>query len=258
MSSSSCKDDHTGPEIDPNRMGSIELKFDNIAGNSDFSFNAPYTNANGETFKVDKLLYYISNITLKTEDGREHVVPQEQSYFLVNEADHHSQHISLDGIPEGNYSEVTFTVGVDSLRNTMDPDKRTGVLDVGKMEEKMYWSWNSGYIFVKMEGSSEAAPVGPDGNQRFRYHIGGFGGYNSPTINNVREVSLSLGRDRAQVRESKKPSIHLLVDILKMFNGNPNISIATHSAVMFSPFSVNISNNYVRMFEYDHVHNHSN
>jgi hypothetical protein len=250
-----CGNDEENPSPDPAKKGTLELKFDNIAGNTDFQLNQPYTNIKGERFKVDKLLYYVSNISFKAADGREYVVPQDDSYFLVNEAVAATQTIRIPNVPEGDYNEVTFMIGVDSLRSTMEPARRTGVLDVGAMDEKMYWTWNSGYIFLKMEGDSESAPEGPDGRNRFRFHIGGFGGYSSATINNIQKVTLSLGRDKAQVRVDRLPSIHIVADIMQVFNGPTQVSIAQNPTVMFSPFSVNIANNYARMFEYDHVHN---
>ena len=255
ISLAACSKNEVEPEFNPSDRGSLTLEFDNYAGTTNFAFGQEYTNAVGEKFKVDLLQYFISNIKLKDETGKEYVVPQDQSYFLVTEQDAASQKITLTGLPAGNYAEVTFTIGVDSLRNTAEVSKRTGALDIGGAAKGMYWSWNSGYIFFKMEGTSVVAPVGTDGQQRFRYHIGGFGGFSSRTINNVRSTTLSLGKDRAKVRKDVTPKIHLVVDILKALNGTTNVSIATNPTVMFSPFSVNIANNYVKMFEYHHVHN---
>ena len=66
----------------------------------------------------------------------------------------------------------------------MDVSQRTGVLDPSGAGADMYWTWNSGYIFFKMEGTSPAATG--MGNS-FMYHIGGFGGYSAPTINNIKQ-----------------------------------------------------------------------
>lgn len=256
---SSCKkDSETEPAIDPNKTGMFEIKFDNIMGLDDFTLEKDYTNAAGETFNVNFLQYYISNIVLKAEDGSEYVVPQEESYFLVKEHDAATQNIQLSNIPEGNYNEVMFTIGVDSLRNTMSPSQRTGVLDVGVegAGKEMYWSWNSGYIFFKMEGNStaiETTDTNPDG--KFRYHIGGFGGYETPMFTNVRTVSISLGRDAAKAREEAMPSVHIVVDILKVLEGTTTVSLREYPTVMVNPFSVKVSENYMKAFEYHHVHN---
>ncbi len=255
----SCeKDADKEPEIDPNKKGMVEIKFDNIMGQDDFVLNTEYKNAVNETFTVDMFQYYISNIVLKAEDGSEYVVPQKESYFLIKEHDAASQKVQIANVPEGNYNEVSFTVGVDSLRSTMLPAERTGVLDIGVegAGKEMYWVWNSGYIFFKMEGNSSAIePTENNPNGRFFYHIGGFGGKESQTINNIRTVTLSLGRDAAKAREEAMPSIHIVADMAKVLGGKTNVSLRENPVVMFNPFSLKVSENYMNAFEYHHVHN---
>lgn len=254
----SCDKDDDG-EFGPNDKGSIILEFDNVVGSQNLQLNGPqtYTNANGDQFNVTLLNYYISNIKLKKSDGTVYTVPQDSSYFLVQESNAASREIELNNIPAGDYTEVTFMVGVDSLRNTLDLSKRTGILDPAAHsgDDNMYWSWNSGYIFFKMEGLSPQAAADAAGNKKFRYHIGGFGGMNSKTINNIKTVTRTFGDDKATVRSSITPQVHIIVDVLKAFEGSSKVSIGTNTTVMFAPYSVNIANNYVEMFQVHHVHN---
>ncbi|AEE48348.1 MbnP family protein [Haliscomenobacter hydrossis] len=254
----SCDKDDEG-EFGPNDKGNIILEFDNVVGSQNLQLNGPqtYTNANGDQFNVTLLNYYISNIKLKKGDGSTVVVPQDSSYFLVKESNKASQLLKINNIPAGDYTEVTFTVGVDSTRNTMDLAKRTGILDpaANSGEDNMYWSWNSGYIFFKMEGLSPQATADAAGNKKFRYHIGGFGGMNSKTINNVKTITRTFGGEKATVRSSITPQLHIVVDILKVFEGSSKVSIGSNTTVMFAPYSVNIANNYVEMFQVHHVHN---
>lgn len=254
----SCDKDDEG-EFGPNDKGSIILEFDNVVGSQNLQLNGPqtYTNANGDQFNVTLLNYYISNVKLKKGDGTVYTVPQDSSYFLVKESVAASREIKLKNIPAGDYTEVTFTVGVDSTRNTMDLSKRTGMLDpaANSGEDNMYWSWNSGYIFFKMEGLSPQATADAAGNKKFRYHIGGFGGMNSKTINNIKTITRTFGGEKATVRSSITPQLHIVVDILKAFEGSSKVSIGSNTTVMFAPYSVNIANNYVEMFQVHHVHN---
>ena len=116
----------------------------------------------------------------------------------------------------------------------------------------MYWGWNSGYIFFKMEGTSPASPE--DGN--FMYHIGGFGGYTTPTINNIKTITLDLQpRGVAEVRTTGNANLHLFVDVLKVFNGETVFKIADHPMEMFSDFSTVVADNYSSMFTHDHTEN---
>lgn len=237
----------------PVGTGQLTIEFDNRAGDQDLALLTDYINASGEIFQITKLNYYISNIILRTDDGKEFVVPQDSSYFLISEEDEESQHVKLKNLPSGNYSQITFTIGVDSLRSTMDISKRQGVLDPAQGHDGMYWTWNSGYIFFKMEGLSSAAPEEQD--HKFYYHIGGYGGYDTPGINNIREKTIDFGNGVAQVRPEKMPQVHLHVDVLELFSNPTTITIADHSLVMFSEYSQTVSANYVNMFKYDHVHN---
>ncbi|WP_295125168.1 MbnP family protein [uncultured Chitinophaga sp.] len=235
----------------------LSIQFDNIIGSKNLQLNTGnYTNAAGEQFSISKLQYYISNIRVKTTAGVEFVVPQDSSYFLVNEAEPASQFLKVR-VPEGDYATLTFVLGVDSLRSTMDISKRTGALDPSSgMDAGMYWGWNSGYIFFKMEGLSAAAPVDPSGQNKFRYHIGGFGGYSAPTLNNIKTIVIDLTAGGiARVRKGREANIHIMTDVMKLFNGGTMVSIAAHPTVMFSDYSVLIANNYTSMFTHDHTEN---
>lgn len=248
---SSCSDDHTTAP-DATKAGSIILEFDNVAGDDEFTFNKEYTNAAGEKFTTTILKYYISNISLVTTSGTVYTVPQDNSYFLVDESVPTSTKVKLSNIPEGDYKEVRYTIGVDSVRSTMPIEKRLGALDISGAGKDMYWAWNSGYIFFKMEGSSTAIN---EAENNFRFHIGGFGGYSTQTINNIKTVTLSMGTTPATVRSDIAPEVHILADILKVFSGSATIELAKNPSIMFSPNSVNIANNYMNMFSFDHVHN---
>ncbi|MGZ8509628.1 MAG: MbnP family protein [Chitinophagaceae bacterium] len=233
--------------------GYLTIRFDNSIGRQDLILNtANYVNAAGESFSISQLQYFVSNIKLGRVDGTEFTVPQDSSYFLVQENRPTTKAINLT-IPAGDYNRVSFVLGVDSIRNTMNISKRTGVLDpASSMDNGMYWGWNSGYIFFKMEGTSQAAPADPTGQHKFRYHIGGFGGYSAPTINNIKTISLDLAPGgTVELQKGKKATIRIRADLLKVFAGSTNLSIAAHPGVMFSEYSVNVANNYSHMFVHD-------
>lgn len=243
------------PDFQPGDTGNLDIEFDNIVGTQDLQLNTGvYTNSSAESFTVTTLNYFISNIVLTNVDGSEYTVPRNDSYFLIKE-ENSSQLISLANVPAGNYNGLRFILGVDSLKNTEPIENRTGSLDPAGEAAGMYWVWNSGYIFLKMEGTSSVLPAA---DNAFFYHIGGFGGYSSPTINNIKPVTLVSSTGAvAEVRKNKTeaPHIHILADALKVLNGPTNVSIAANPMVMFSPYSVNIANNYQSMFSIDHIHN---
>lgn len=257
MSLQSCKKDGNDTTANINSKATLSIEFDNIVGGQNLQLNTgSYTNASGENYSISLLQYFISNISVKKTDGTIYTVPQDSSYFLIKENDPTTRFAKVK-VPEGEYSSITFVLGVDSLRNTMDISKRTGVLNPsGDMENGMYWGWNSGYIFFKMEGISPQAPLDPTGQNKFRYHIGGFGGYSAPTINNIKSFTIDLTAGGvAKVRSGRESNVHLMVDIAKVFNGSTALSIAANSTVMFSAYSLNIANNFNGMFRHDHTEN---
>ncbi|MBO0934430.1 MbnP family protein [Fibrella aquatilis] len=238
------------------RGGALAVTFANQVNGSPLVLNtATYTNKAGEAFTVSKFDYFISNIRLIRADGSAYVVPQDNSYFLLRAADPTSQSFTLTGVPAGDYAQIEYMVGIDSLRNTADISQRKGVLDPGSSHTSgMYWDWNTGYIHLKLEGTSPAAPTDVAGARTFRYHIGLYGGYQTRTINNLRTVRIPLGLDAASSRLSVGPnlqtSLQLLVDAGKLFDGPKPFKIAQYPDVMVSPFSATIANNYATMFSF--------
>jgi hypothetical protein len=258
LSLSACTKESNG-DYDVNKKTEVVLEFDNIAGDQQLILNnGSYANVSGEQFTVSLLQYFISNTRLQKTDGTEFIVPQDDSYFLIQEHNPNTRLCSIQ-IPEGEYTTIAFTLGVDSVRSAQPISERTGVLDPANYpdgHDGMYWSWNSGYIFLKMEGESPAAPADPGGAKKYRFHIGGFGGYSSPTINNIRETTIDLReKGSLQVKADRKPVVHFTMDVLKIMNGATNISIAANPTVMFGAFSSEIANNYSGAFAHVHTHN---
>lgn len=253
---SSCKDKHDDDHLVGN--GDVTIEFDNRAGDESLDFNQPYTNAAGEELTFSKFQYYVSNFILIKADGSEHIVPKDSCYFLVSQSDASSRSITLKNIPAGEYSRVKFMIGVDSLKNTADISERTGVLDPAGAAADMYWSWNSGYIHLKIEGTSPAAPYDSMmGGSMFMYHVGGFGGYSSATANNTRTFDLTVpNNEAAEISKDHTPAIHLKVDILEAFKSPSNLSVATMPVVHMPMSGAAIANNYSDMIVIDHVHNH--
>ncbi|EHQ31084.1 MbnP family protein [Mucilaginibacter paludis] len=263
--SCSKKSDVT-PDFVETNLAPFSVEFDNIVGDRTLSLDnttSLYTNAAGEKFSLSMLQYYISNIKVSTADGKTYTVKQDSSYFLIKSSDKATRFAKVK-VPEGDYTKLTFTLGIDSLRSTMDISKRTGILDPAATGDHdsggMYWGWNAGYIFFRMEGNSSVISDDvngdPTGKKQFKYHIGGFGGYVAPTINNIKTITIDLTTAGiAKVRRDRQSNVHLFVDAMKVFNGKNAFSIAAHPNVMFSDYSVNIAANLTEMFRHDHTEN---
>jgi hypothetical protein len=163
--------------------------------------NAVYKNSLGQNFTVTKFKYYISNIQLQKKDGKMISLP---GYYLVDEEEPASKKISLKDVPAGEYISLHYIVGVDSLHNCSGA--QSGALDP---VNAMFWTWNTGYIFLKLEGKAESSTAP---GKIIEYHVGG---YKKPS-NCIREVVLNINtpltitKDNASVLEIKVNAAELL------------------------------------------------
>jgi hypothetical protein len=188
---------------------SIEVSHVWGMGNSTpFELNTQYVHPmSGDTMTYTKLKYYVSNVQLKKSDGSWWTHPE--SYFLVDLSDASSKTLTISNIPEGNYTEVSYVMGVDSLRNVSGA--QSGALST---TNGMFWSWNSGYIMVKAEGTSPNS-----GSGSFSFHLGGFEG-----SNNVVTPKNHVFTSSVQIAQGMSPKIKLLVNPAKMFHTSGTIS----------------------------------
>ncbi|MEZ0486774.1 MbnP family protein [Fibrella aquatica] len=246
----SCKSDDVGSSV-----AKVEVTFNNLVNGADLLLGTQtYQNKSGESFTITRFDYFVSNLRFIRADGSAYTVPQDSSYFLIRESDPASQKIAINNVPEGDYTQLEFMVGVDSLRNTADVGKRTGVLDpAGSHTSGMYWDWNTGYIHLKLEGTSPQAPLNATGTQNFRYHIGLFGGYQTRTLNNTRLVQVGLpainvNRSLLRIGGGEVIGMSVDADAGKLFDGPTSIRIAQYPEVMVSPVSATIATNYASMF----------
>lgn len=232
---SSCNEDKDLPAL-----SKLSLEFENVVNGAPLQLSSatPYQTAAGDQFTVTTFRYYISNIKLKRPDGTEFVQPE--SYYLIDQERADSRVLTIANIPTGDYNGLTFTIGVDSARNVSGA--QTGAL----APSDMFWTWNSGYIYTKLEGRSPQSP-----NGALVFHVGGFKKPN----NTIRTVSPSLNGSTIQIREGRTPEVHLKAEVLKMFTGPNTIRFASVYNTMGGPSSVLVANNYAAgMFTVDHIH----
>lgn len=227
--------------------GKFRVEFEHLIGTEDLAFNTAnteYTNNVSETYNITKLKYYVSNVVLIKDDNSEYVVPE--SYFLIDASNANTSLISFDTIPEGKYTSMRFILGVDSTRNVSGAQE--GALDTGN---DMYWGWNSGYIFFKLEGSS---PQSTATDNMIQYHIGGFRDANN--TNALKTINISFGTSVLNVTETGNPQMHLSVDVSQVLKTPNDISFATNPAChMPGAMAKSIADNYADMFTFEHIHN---
>lgn len=113
--------------------------------------------------EISSLRFYVSNIRL-LKKGKV-VYASQSSYHLIDLADTSSTRIQIPLSEPSTIDQVQFMLGIDSL--TQSAGVMGGDLDPIK---GMYWTWQSGYIHLKVEGAHQKSS---DARHQFQLHIGG-------------------------------------------------------------------------------------
>ena len=110
----------------------------------------PRTLSNGEAIRISQFRFYVCHLALHTNG---HSVPIGEGCHLVDAEEPGSWAVDLGASASLHPDSITFLLGVDSLLNVSGA--LGGDLDPTK---GMYWAWNSGYINLKLEGSTPLSP----------------------------------------------------------------------------------------------------
>lgn len=248
LTSCSSSDDNTGTGL-----GKLDVEFDNVFGSADLILNSQANvTSQGETLTVSDIKYIISNIVLTKEDGSTFTYPKSESYFIVSEANELSHVLELDNIPAGNYKAISFGVGVDEAQYNAGQTVQ-GDFFAAAQNEDMAWSWSAGYKHVLFEGMFTSATVTTP--TVFMVHTG-----KSGANYNYTNVTLQFP-DKALVRTTITPEVHLFADVAKVIDGTNKISLTDNNmggmgAMIMSGSDLPlITANLSAMFSVNHVHN---
>ena len=195
--------------------------------------DSTFTNSFNEPFSVFQLKYYISNISFTDIAGKENKVVD--SYFLIDEQNADSKIFTVKTSSQ-TISAVNFYIGVDSLRNVSGV--QTDALDP---MNGMFWTWSTGYIMAKFEGTS---PVSKAPMNRISFHIGGY-----KTGQNVaKKISLPL-LSPIDLTKENNVTVSISADLDKWFTGITDIKFADVNFCMNPGELANkIAANYAAMF----------
>jgi hypothetical protein len=216
----------------------IQIRFHPTINGEPLQLNVPYSNSFGEDFSVSTLKFYAGQIGLVNTSTGSPEMASGDPYFLVDYEKTGSLEIKVPVQP-GTYNELFFQLGIDSARNVSGV--QSGALDP---LQGMFWTWNTGYIFLKMEGNSTQS-VEPDG--KLEYHIGGF---RSP-YSAIREYRAILAApDLWQLENGKVISFDVNYEVDGLFNKSYQLRISD-TPVCMTPgeLSFNIANNFAESFE---------
>lgn len=214
----------------------LKLVFNITANNKTLQPGGTYTNPFGEAYTVQKFRFYVSQIELQdTTSTQTQLFPD--SYFLVDAGDTASQTITIP-VKVDHLTGITFLIGVDSTANVSGTQQ-----DALDPANGMFWTWNTGYIMMKLQATSPAAKVPANA---FTFDVGGY----KPGENSTRKIGFFI-------RHGKKQPVHNItfaVDVNKLFNGSHQVKIAEHP-MCHEPgaLAMQLADNYATMFSVEKV-----
>lgn len=263
LASCAKKADDPAPTT-PAALGAVGFYFQPVAPGTETDLqygllngNPRYRTATGDSISVDQLRYWISNVQLVRADGS--FFAPDSSYHLLESGTGITPKLrfTLKRVPAGSYTAIRFGLGVDSIQNYNNTNKKGDLRD----DIGMNWTWSSGYIWTKTEGQFRKT----DGTLApYQLHLGyaqsASTGIPFTSANSgYRIITLSLP-DAMTVSSSATPSIHLHVDALAQFGGfsgadfNTNLNTrATWHSGSGDGLKI-LRNSAQRMFKVDHVH----
>jgi len=239
-------------------VGSLEIQFENGFAENGLVLGSPtVSTSNNEVLKISKIKYIISNIVLTKDDGTLFTYPKDQSYFIINEIDLASLHLTLSNVPYADYKKITFGIGADKAQYDLGESGQGMVWTKAQAAEMtMTGNWMDGYKCVDFEGTFTSPTVTSD---TFFMIQNGKSGMDY----NYAEVSLDLPT-KALVKSNIIPEIHMSTDLSKIIDGTNKISLTTtkgsgsHVMITGGTYLPLITENLSSMFSVEHVHNDPN
>lgn len=157
------KNDETAPSSEK-----LTLHLHTMVGTENAAYGVTFADETGRQFTLTDFRYYLSNFVLINENGDE--IPISGKVVLASPSAHEYE---LGDVPSGNYRGFRFLVGLDSATNHSDPTIYPSDNPLSIQSPGIHWDWNSGYIFMKVEGyvdttlNNSGAP-----DYEFFYHVG--------------------------------------------------------------------------------------
>ncbi len=123
-----------------------------------------WTMVGTDTIFMNTLRFYTTDLKLVSGDKVVYTDSVAHLIDLTNPEGLHSFNVTMEKAPD--FDAISFELGIDSTSNC------SGALagDLDPMHG-MYWSWQSGYINLKAEGSVGSLK---SYNTEIQYHIGGY------------------------------------------------------------------------------------
>src|SRR6478735_5595137 len=140
------------------------LNFNLVFGSDSLKTGKYYPYRTEDSVNISALRFYISHVEFL--DNGKRIFLEPESYHLIDADEKKSLTLSISVPADVNITHLRFYLGIDSLTNVSGA--KGGDLDTTK---GMYWTWQSGYINFKLEGTSNVCKTRKN---EFTFHSGGY------------------------------------------------------------------------------------
>jgi hypothetical protein len=156
----------TFPPVD--QKTNLKLSIHHLSGTVPFAFNTTYVDGFGNDFQFTRAQVYLSNPEYFDDNGNK--IHHHAAYALISPS---ANEYSFGQVPVGHIHEMKLLFGIDSLTNHADPSQYAAGHPLANQSPTTHWTWNSGYIFLMLEGVVDIDDNGSyDAGETFVFHIG--------------------------------------------------------------------------------------
>lgn len=164
----------------------LNIEFKLIFKDEPLLLNKKYLSDKKDTLEIVNFKFYLSNFEIEYNDNS--ILKEKNSVHLIDIKKPESLNLSIPVNPQKIISKIHFNIGIDSLSSV------SGAME-GDLDPMngMYWSWQSGYINLKIEGKSPSCATP---KKEFQFHIGG---YEYPNYA-MRRITLENKKERDDIK----------------------------------------------------------
>lgn len=217
----SCKKDEPKQTSESITYGTVEMIFTPKVGTDALFMGQEITTPAGELLTINEMKYFVTSVAMVQESAAETEAIAfdsdscQSGTWLVDftnpnyDAGFGNQSYSIKfKAPIGEYVDARFAVDVPREYNLADVTSNPYPLNGSN---GMYWSWNSGFKFFVINGTSPA--VGTSGEGSVHLSIGQ--GYRAVNYN-FRSMLLAAQRNKINVEEGKTTKLFFEYDVNRL------------------------------------------
>ncbi len=218
--------------------GTLYMHIQAAIDTTEIGVNDTAVDASGRRIRLSVGEFYISSVTLHKADG---------SYITLNKAyvlkQLDGEHYFVDSVAAGNYTYISFSVGIDATTNTNKPTSYPSTHPLAQQSPNMWFGTpEQGYIFMYIQGLTDTTATQTG---LLNYPIS----YKTGTSAMLRNITMPA--KPFTIAGNQATTIHLRADFGKALQGINFITNAEATPWLNSGIATQVANNAQNMFSYD-------